>query len=178
MFVGCCSVTKGYRIWIPTKRRVEISGNVIVDENSQATEVMQDIIATPFDSNFFPEQISAETTSIDNMETAQGEITTTTESSYNEESTTVSDEIPENPESDTQTNLNINRITVNDAEVRQTEPSIDNLIPESSAAPQMTPRKSSRNPVFNEKFLEWKQSLEKVEKATRTCRQVWKQCRS
>lgn len=48
-FVGCCNTTKGYRIWIPSKKRVEASRNVIVDESPRPTSPNEQSITTPFD---------------------------------------------------------------------------------------------------------------------------------
>lgn len=55
IFVGCCSFSKAYRIWIETKRKIQVSRNVIVDELAQETQIKEDNLitrTTPFDFLF------------------------------------------------------------------------------------------------------------------------------
>lgn len=52
IFVGCCPLAKAYRIWIESKRRIEVSRNVIIDESNQMSafeEKEQKSRFTPFD---------------------------------------------------------------------------------------------------------------------------------
>lgn len=40
IFVGCCEFKKAYRIWIESKRKIEISQNVVVDQSKTYHSLM------------------------------------------------------------------------------------------------------------------------------------------
>jgi hypothetical protein len=56
IFVGCCLTTKAYRIWVPSRRRIEISRNVILHESNQQMQDKKPVIGTPFDSFLLQDQ--------------------------------------------------------------------------------------------------------------------------
>lgn len=152
IFVGCCPSTKAYRIWLPCKRRVEISRNVIVDEsNGLLHEEKQNKTSTPFDMIFTTENLEDNIQHMDAITTTSGEpdettraITGTEEENQAEEMASTEAETAEQPISNEET---CPAETLTDRNQDAT----------TSTSPAR--RKSSRVPVFNEKFLEWRRSI-------------------
>jgi hypothetical protein len=166
IFVGCCESTRTYRIWIPSKRRIVISRNVIVDEQNQSLKDEKVPTTTPFD--LFFRQDSTEDPKTDGCTNADRQ-TADDKQEQSESSTTMTEdtavETPHTEEDAAQAEETSN----NEEPAAQAEETSNNEEPDPTeeiagqptAEIPTTKRKSSRTPVFSEKFLEWKRSLSK-----------------
>jgi hypothetical protein len=145
IFVGCDSNTKGFRVWIPSQRKVEISRNVIIIEDeaekSEKEITLQTNRSTPFDFFFTEDEL---------LQRA-------------EEDLQPPDEIlpPAEEVLPPAEEMQVEAVAQPPAEVmqlEQVEPVIAAPLQQQQQNPP-APRRSSRTPAHTEEFLEWRASL-------------------
>jgi hypothetical protein len=147
IFVGCCPFKKAYRIWVESKRKIEVSRNVVVDEsnNLPLPDALQSTSqSTPFDLFLPPRNMG---------ETNEQPVETEVQTKGSAEAPMEAEEMPDKQCPPEVTFIN---------EIREDPNNILNFQQEAQSdlpLDRPLPRRSERTPAYTQAFLDWRRSL-------------------
>jgi hypothetical protein len=143
LFVGCCSTTKAYRIWIGSKRKIVISRNVIIDESSNMTQLEKEEAMLRSDSF----------TLLSPQDNPNGVMKQT-----EKEEPRNDPDVALTTADDTSSESNVPEEIITDTPDIQDKPVTP---PEDTSVLDQHPQCSGRTPAHTEAFLEWSRNLSK-----------------